>query len=501
MKNINKKNTGTNLKINTVTSLLMQITTIISGLVLPRLLLSTFGSDVNGLTSSISQFLNFFSVLEGGISGVVLAALYGPVAAKDDYRISEVVCAANKFLKKLGIGFLIYTAILTAIYPFTNSIFSWPFSASLVVILSIGTFIQYYFSIVPQLIVRADNKVYVYNLVGILFNVFNVVLTILCIHVCPEIHIVKFVSALVFLIQPIVLNAYVKKHFEIDKNCESDEGVIKNRWSGFGINLANIITTNTDVIVLTLLSTLKTVSIYTIYYSIANALKSILMSFGYGYQSILGQKVAQHDTKKMNYYFEQYEFVTYNISGVAFSCCICLIVPFVMIYTDGVTDTNYRQILFAILICLALYILCVREPYIQATYTAGLFKETQKFAFAEAIINIVVSIVFVKTLGLVGVAIGTVVSAAYRYISTVFFLKSHVLNRPVSSTVRKQILYMIPFIALCVAGRSIMGSDLSIVQWIIRSLMMMAISISSHLLIDFIFFRKQLAAFTKVRNP
>ena len=349
-KNIQTRS-GTNIKINTITSLIMQITTIVSGLVLPRLLLSTFGSDINGLTSSISQFLNFFSVLEGGISGVVLAALYGPVANRDDHKISEVVCAANKFLKKLGIGFLAYTAILAVVYPFTNSIFSWPFSASLVVILSIGTFIQYYFSIVPQLIVRADNKVYVYNIVGILFNILNIGLTILCIHVWPEIHIVKFVSALVFLIQPIVLNAYVNRYFEIDKNCEADECVLKNRWSGFGINIANIITTNTDVIILTLLSTLKTVSIYNIYYSIANALKSLLMSFGYGYQSVLGQKVAQHNKDEMNYYFDQYEFISYNFSGVAFSCCICLIVPFVMIYTYGVTDANYRQILFAILIC------------------------------------------------------------------------------------------------------------------------------------------------------
>ena len=255
--NKNIVTTGTNIKINTASSLILQITTIISGLVLPRLLLSTFGSDVNGLTSSISQFLNFFSVLEGGISGVVLAALYGPVANGEDHKISEVVCAANKFLKKLGIGFLVYTAILAVIYPFTNSIFSWPYSASLVVILSIGTFIQYYFSIVPQLIVRADNKVYVYNIVGILFNIFNITLTILCIHIWPEIHVVKFVSVLFFLIQPIVLNAYVNRHFDIDKNCKADEGVLKNRWSGFGINIANIITTNTDVIILTLLSTSK----------------------------------------------------------------------------------------------------------------------------------------------------------------------------------------------------------------------------------------------------
>ena len=488
---------GTNLRINTVTSLVMQMSSIVSGLILPRLLLSTFGSDVNGLTSSISQFLNFFSVFEGGISGVVLAALYGPVANRENQKISEIVCAANKFLKKLGIGFLLYTAILAAIYPYTNSIFSWPFSASLVVILSIGTFIQYYFSIVPQLIVRADNKICIYNIVGILFNILNIALTILLIHVWPEIHIVKFISALIFLIQPIALNIYVKRHFDIDNNCKADDDVLENRWSGFGINIANIITTNTDIIILTLLSTLKMVSIYSIYYSIASALKNLLISFGYGYQSILGQKIAQHDQDKVNYYFDQYEFVSYNFSGVFFSCCICLIVPFVMIYTSGVTDTNYRQIPFAILICLTSYILCVREPYIQATYTAGFFKETQKFAYIEAIINILLSIIFVKNFGLVGVAIGTAASATYRYIATVLFLKKNVLYRSALVTLRRQLVYMIPFVAIFSLGRFLMWRDLGVLQWCISAMVMLIISAGSHWAVDYVFYRKQLSEFRK----
>lgn len=491
-KNETSLESGTNIKINTITSLLLQITAIITGLVLPRLLLSTFGSDVNGLNSSISQFLNFFSVLEGGISGVVLAALYGPIASKDQYKISEIICAANKFLKRLGIGFLLYTTILAVIYPFTNRIFSWPFSASLVIILSIGTFIQYYYSIVPQLVVRADNKVYVSNIVGIAFNILNILLTALSIKIYPEIHVVKFTSALIYLIQPIILNAYVRKHYDIVNDCEADEDILKNRWSGFGINIANIITSNTDIIILTLLSTLKMVSIYSIYYNTANSLKNLLISLGYGYQSILGQKIAQHDKVRTNSCFDQYEFITYNFSGIAFSCCMCLIVPFVMIYTDGVTDANYRQVLFAVLICLALYILCVREPYIQATYAAGLFRETQKYAYVEAIINIVVSIILVKSLGLIGVAIGTVVSAFYRYAATVTYLRKHVLYRSISVTIIKQLVYFIPGFCSCALGYRIALMDLSIGRWFMCAIVLFVISTIIHLIIDLIFFRPQL---------
>lgn len=484
--------TSNNIKINTVASLMLQIATVVSGLLLPRLILSTFGSDINGLVSSITQFLSFFSVLEGGISGVVLAALYGPVVKRDNRKISEIVCAANKFLRKLAIGFLIYTVILAILYPFSNDLFSWPFTASLVLIISITIFIQYYYTIVPQLIVRADNKVYVYNLVAFAFVILNIVITVLCIHFFPEIHAVKLLSVLFFILQPVVLNLYVNKHFEIDKNCQADEGILKNRWSGFGINIANIITTNTDVIVLTLFSTLKTVSIYTIYYNIVNSLKNLLMSFGYGYQSLLGQKIAQNDNKGMNHYFNQYEFVSFNFSGIVYSCCICLIVPFIMIYTNGVKDANYRQILFAILICLAIYILCIREPYIQATYTAGLFKETQKYAYIEAALNIIISVACVKGFGLIGVAIGTVISAFYRYLATVIFLQKHVLNRPATASIQKLIIYMIPMILVCVIGSRLLSADLNIIKWIIYAIVILIVSAVLHLLTDVIFFRDEL---------
>ena len=69
--------------INVISSLLFQILTIINGFIIPRLILSYFGSDVNGLTTSISQFLTYISLIEGGITGVIMASLYKPLYEKD----------------------------------------------------------------------------------------------------------------------------------------------------------------------------------------------------------------------------------------------------------------------------------------------------------------------------------------------------------------------------------------------------------------------------------
>ena len=60
--------------LNVGCTMLCQLVTFISGLIVPRLILSTFGSEANGLVSSITQFLNYIALVEGGIGSVVLTA-------------------------------------------------------------------------------------------------------------------------------------------------------------------------------------------------------------------------------------------------------------------------------------------------------------------------------------------------------------------------------------------------------------------------------------------
>ena len=74
-----KRNRKQLLALNTSSSLFNQVIQIISGFVLPRLILSTYGSDVNGLVSSITQFLQVIAFLELGVGAVVQSSLYKPL--------------------------------------------------------------------------------------------------------------------------------------------------------------------------------------------------------------------------------------------------------------------------------------------------------------------------------------------------------------------------------------------------------------------------------------
>ena len=69
--------------LNMISGLILQFFTLLSGFILPRIILTFFGSEVNGLVSSLNQFLSYISLVEGGITGVIMANLYEPIVKRD----------------------------------------------------------------------------------------------------------------------------------------------------------------------------------------------------------------------------------------------------------------------------------------------------------------------------------------------------------------------------------------------------------------------------------
>ena len=98
-----------NATLNIVSLILLQILTAASGLVLPKLMISTYGSEINGLVSSIAQFLSYISLLEGGIGGVIMAELYKPLNDNDMMAVSGIMKVSENFYRKIAKIFVIYT--------------------------------------------------------------------------------------------------------------------------------------------------------------------------------------------------------------------------------------------------------------------------------------------------------------------------------------------------------------------------------------------------------
>ena len=150
------------LQLNTISSLLNQLITVICGFILPRYILSYYGSTVNGLVSSVQQLLGLISFCELGVGMVVESALYKPLADNDNVLTSKILISARKFFDKVGIILSVYVVLLAAFFPLSQrNDFDYISTLFLVLAMSISYFAQYFFGIRNQLLLSADQRAYI----------------------------------------------------------------------------------------------------------------------------------------------------------------------------------------------------------------------------------------------------------------------------------------------------------------------------------------------------
>ena len=453
---------------NIATSLTLQIVTFTSGLIIPNLILKQFGSDVNGLVNSLNQFLSFITLLEGGLGSVILATLYEPLIKKDHAKTAKILRSANKFFFQLGIIFLVYCVGVIFLYlQFVQTDFSAGYTGILGLILCGNLIVQYYCSITNRLLLEADQKGYIVYLIQIIVIVTVTIMTIVFIDTVQSIHMIKMIRMLVYLIQPICFYLYVKKHYTLPVSAAYDEQVLSQRWNGLVQNIAFFIHSNTDVIILTLFTDLKSVSVYSVYSMIVIGVRAVIITIKNGFVPVLGNCLALKDKKRLQYYFDIYEFIIFNVSTVVFGCTASLITSFVMIYTKGINDINYDQPVFALLITFAEFIYCIREPYISVDYADGKFKETRIGAFAEVAINLFVSLFLVIPYGLLGIAFGTLLAMVSRLFYHVLYNRNHVVYRSVKYFIKRLFIMAVCYIFFFIITRIIRYKAMTYIDWFV----------------------------------
>ena len=492
-----KQSRGRKALINFVAGATSELITIACGLILPRLILSNFGSAYNGITHSISQFISYIALMKVGIGGATRAALYKPLADKDTESISRVIAATQQFMKRISMLFVIFVFCFAIISPtFICTDFGWWFTASLIIIISFSTFAEYYFGFTYQMLLMADQKQYV-TLISVVATILDTIVSALLINKGFGIHVVKLATVLISSITPIFLYFYVNRKYKIIKNIKFSDKDLPQKWDSTAHEVASFVNNNTDIVILTLFSNLLEVSVYTVYHYVSTNLKKIVNVLTSSFAGAFGNMYANKEYKVMNENLGIYELIVYSSATVLYSAAMVLIVSFALLYTKGVTDVSYERPLFGIVICLAGAFDCFRVPYKTIVTSAGHFKQTRNGAIAEAVINIVVSILLVIKFGLVGVAIGSLCAMIFRTCQYAIYMSKNIINRDIYYFI-KHILISLTIMAITyLISLGYMNFIDSWIEWIFYAIITTLISIALTLITDLVFYRQDMYNFLR----
>lgn len=482
--------------VNSVATAIHQIALLLSGLVIPRVMLSYYGSEINGLVSSISQFIKYFGLVEAGLSAAATYALYRPLAEGNSRAISGIVAAARKLYMESGWLFVGLTFGLALFYPqlVRPSGLTMFGTVLLIVSLGIGGALDFFTLAKYRVLLTADQRVYVVSLGSAIHIILQTLIIAVLARRRLNVVLIYFVSLASLFVRSLILVLYVRfKYKFVDYEEKPNFVPLKKRWDALYLQILGAIHSGAAVIILTLLTRdLKLVSVYTIFNMVATGLQNLLGIFTSGLSPAFGDVIARGEQRILQRAYGEFEYAYYSLISIAYTVAFVMIMPFIRLYTSGVTDIDYDLPVVGFLFVLNGLLYNIKTPQGMLVISAGLFKETKAQVTIQGAIAVIVGAMLTPSLGIIGVLVGSILSNLYRDIDLIIFIPKHVTKLPVRMTV-----YRILNMAMCVGiillpFRFVPVNPTSYVSWVVSAALVGLYAILIVLVVSLMFDRESL---------
>lgn len=416
---------------NLLFNVIQQLVNIITGFILPPLIVGTFGSALNGLVSTIKQLMSYAQLTGSGIASASTYAMYEPLEKKDYKMLSGIYNATGKMFTHAGNLFSIIVLLMSMIYPFfVKQAVDFSTVSFLVVIIGISGISEFYVFGKYQSLINADQNNFVIAIAQMAGNIANVLVTFILIQLNQNIVIVQLGASVTYVMRILVLMYYVKKKYGfLDKKEKPLMEKIDQRNDAIVHQVSTLIVLSSSTIIVSVFCGLKQASVYSVYSLVFYGLNSVCSIVSNAIYASFGEVIAKKDMKLLNSAYNIYEWIYYVIIGIVYTITFLMISPFISIYTKGMTDTRYLLPLLGNLFIVVGVANNLRVPARTLVEAAGHFKKTRNRAIIEAVLNLAGQLIFVQIFGIYGVLMGCILSYSYRTLDYIFYINKEILHR------------------------------------------------------------------------
>ncbi len=418
--------------------LISQVVTLSIGIILPKLLIVSYGSEVNGLLSSVKQIFVYVALLEAGIGTAALQALYEPVATDNKKNISQIMAATDRYYKRTGILYGVAVIVLAITYPLLieTSIETYIIIA-IILLQGFSGVIKYFFQGKLVILLRVDGKSYITTNATTIVTIAAHIAQIVLIYIGFDIVAVQSAYFIINLFQMIYIVYYIKKNYKwLDLKEKPNYNALDQSKFVVLHQISGLIFNNTDILILTYFCGLKVVSVYALYNLIFSCVSNIIDTLCSSVEFVLGQAFNSNRNHFLRLQ-EVYETYYIGISFCFFTITLVMFPSFITIYATGITDINYVDVLLPYLFATVNVLMYARRTSSQIINFAGHFQQTQWRSVIESVINIVITLIMVNIFGIYGVLMGTIAALIYRTNDIIIYANWNILGRNPWNTYRR----------------------------------------------------------------
>lgn len=398
---------------NTVCSMLYRVVLLVLQFIARKVFILYLGSELLGLSSLYANLLDLLNLSELGIGVAVQFHLYTPIVNKDNEKIADILQSAKKIYSKIGICILGVGFFLSNFIPYfiKDNSFSNLFIQITFIISVVGTASSYFF-IYKRLYLQANEEIYITNIIDTILLIGFIIIKISLVVWTGS----YFIYLLLDIIQKVTSNICVGivfniKYKHIISSCQKKKNkkeLVKDIKNVIPLKLANYVYSSTDSIIISMFIGLTAVNLYSNYIMVFNQVISFAYLLGDAVKVSYGKIMKEVKDKKFLYsILQEYIMLQFFFSSVSAALLFVLVNDFIILWLGKEYLISNLCVVF---LTADFFIHSMFQPLSVVYGAAGKFGEDKKITILMACMNIIVSILTVRYMGLVGVILGTLIS-------------------------------------------------------------------------------------------
>ena len=415
---------------NTSYAFVMQFLNILFNFVFRTVVIKVLGIQVQSLNGLFTEVLAALSLAELGVGSAIVYNLYKPLAEGDTEKVKQLMQLFRKAYRIIAATTFVAGTICVPFIPLIvkEVDYSTTYIQFVYMLFVIELSVSYLFSYKISLI-TADQKTYIFTKIDAVVKIVSLAVKIAVIVIARQYILYLIASIIVTVVNNMIKSNIVDRQYSwLKDKCtplpkEERAHVFSNIKNIFIKSLSGKITNSTDNILISILVNTIQVGYYTNYSLILGVFRQIANQIAYsGVVASLGNMMAQESKEKCIKVFYRLQYLFFFIavvSAVAIQVCIA---PFIIgVWRLGGEEFLLPDLVLSIL-CLNLFIEISNRPLWAIMEVSGLFKYDKWASIAGSIVNLIVSILLGRWIGMAGIFIGTFITYVIQAVIKAYLL-------------------------------------------------------------------------------
>lgn len=420
-------------KLNIIFGIISRVLVLLFGLLAKRYLVITLGKEANGLFSLYVSILGILSIANLGIGQAITFSMYKPIIEKDNEQVSALFYLYRRFYRYVFLAIVIIGLLLTPFLPVLAKNNTGEFNIySSYIIFLFSVMLTYLYAHKISLI-NAFKENYKTTIAHAVSLTLEGIIQIAILMITKSFELFLLVRVVSVGIEYIITEYIFRKKYKniITNNKDIDpeikEEVIINTKALVYHRIGGTLIGTFDSLIISAFVGIQDLGTFSNYVLIVTSMSSILSMVFTEITSIIGHQYVEGSKEQ---YYNQFKriYIINFIMGVVFFLGYYAISHHLveLIFTSDNIITND----IVVVITISYFVVFIRNSVSLFKNASGLFHYDRFRPLIEGIVNIILSIIFVKFWGVKGVLIATIITRlSLSYIIDIFILFKHRFER------------------------------------------------------------------------